>query len=347
MAERIGDSYLKKCCKGDSAKVKRKVLLRVVDGAKCEFQILDLDTGELAKTPFALLWNGGAGSNLMVGSIIYTVGKPQYRNLCRDEYSELYSFENEIVEVHEGLSYFDLTNPEMGWRKGPLFKEDEYTPKCVALCGKLYVFRSSKWSCFGEVFDPKLNIWEPLPKPPPFSGRVSSYGVSPPLVVDHLRGRILVHFLFSTPGCSIYAYYPADASWDCLVDRFDGIWGGPIVFVDGILYIYARKSKQLVEAYDLSRKRWLNVVLSSDFDDYSKQVFDSLHHLGNDLLCFTTYSHELTNFDSRVTKDHTVVISLQFRAQRSSDRDQVLLTPVSCKSSPLESCYNIYGQIAI
>ena len=89
--------------------------------------------------------------------------------------------------------------------------EDKNFPNCVALCGNHYVFRSSNWFCFGGVFDPSNNTWDPLPKPIPFSGR--KFKVSPTLVSDPLHARILVHLdLFLPFVSSFYAYYPADAT---------------------------------------------------------------------------------------------------------------------------------------
>ena len=81
-----------------------------------------------------------------------------------------------------------------------------------------------------------------------------------------------------------------------------------MVFVDGVIYFYGRKSRQLLQAYDLDTKQWLNVVLSSDLEDYLEYVFDALHKLGNDLLYLTTYSYNLQNLDPSIEKDHTVVI---------------------------------------
>ncbi|XP_056686402.1 uncharacterized protein [Spinacia oleracea] len=336
------------------SEAKRRILFRVVlnytnkkhsvDISGCshsELLSLDINTGELSKTPSTLLDDGGIGSILSIGSVIYIIGKPQ-SGIDPSDYSDYIPAENEVVQIHEGLSYFDLTKTDIGWKKAPpLFNDGIYPYNCVTICGKIYVFRSSKWPCFAEVFDPKLNTWEPLSKPPSFTGK---YELCPPILTDHVNGRILIQY-DQADASSIYSYTPADASWECLVDDFDGDWFGPMVFVDGVIYSYDRKSRPMIQAYDLDRKQVLNVVLTPELDDYSVYHFHVFHDLGDGFMCLTSYFHNLA--DPPDVKSHTVVVAVQFKVQRNTGSGQVFVTPVSFQSTPLDSCYLIFGQLAV
>ena len=370
MAEAL--SRLKKCLRSGTEEVKGKMLLRLVhrqqNGQICsEFEILDLDSGDLCKTPFTLFGIGGICSILAVESIIYLIVVPLY-----DSEDTSGVDINDALYVHEGMFSLDLSKPEIGWKTTPFIIENaEYLPKCVSCCGKIYVFRSSLWSCFGEVFDPQVNRWNSLMDPPPVHG---NFEVAYPVISDPLRGRVLLHLFtrrckydrpsasHSPPLSCIYAYYPNSSSrgndggggneggrWECLDDNFNGKWQAPMVFVDGIIYFYFEDFKKMFKAYDLSSKQWLKVVLpsDSDFAYASKAEFDDLHDLGDGVLCLTTSWYKSQKFDPCTTKDHTLVYAFKFKVEPRRSHHQVLLTSLSSIFSPLQTVSSIRNYLAI
>ncbi|XP_021768845.1 uncharacterized protein LOC110733130 [Chenopodium quinoa] len=104
------------------------------------------------------------GRNLIPPTIIEPVsgGKPSYTRPPKN---------NNIDNSSHRLHYFDFTQPHLQCQisKCPL-NTPRYLPKLVTMDGKLYVFDSydisDEEACFGEVFDPSIGYWVPLPKPP-------------------------------------------------------------------------------------------------------------------------------------------------------------------------------------
>ncbi|CAO2822528.1 unnamed protein product [Amaranthus hypochondriacus] len=357
MAEAL--SRVKKCLRSGTEEVKGKMLLWLVhrqqNGEVCsEFEILDVDNGDLCKTPFTLFGIGGICSILGVESIIYLIVVPLFNSDDTsgvDIKSELY--------VDEGMFSLDLSKPEIGRKTTPFRIENaEYKPKCVSCCGKIYVFRSCRWSCFIEVFDTQVNRWKPLMDPPPVHG---NFEVAYPVISDPLRGCVLLHLFTTTtfhspPLSCIYAYYPNSGSggngggrWECLDDNFNGKWQAPMVVVDGIIYFYFRDFNEMFEAYDLSSKQWLKVVLSydSEFAYASKAKFDYLHYLGDGVLCLTSFWYKFWKFDPCTTKDHSLVYALKFKVEPRRSHHLVLLTSLSSIFSPLQTFSSIRNYLAI
>ncbi|CAO2832963.1 unnamed protein product [Amaranthus hypochondriacus] len=356
-------SILKKWLRSGTEELKGKMLLRIVhrhqNGSICsEFGVLDLDTGDLRKTPFTLFGIGGICSMLAVESTIYLIGTP-FRN------------GGDNIGDDCGMLSLDLSKPDIGWKKAPFMNEsyDYFKPECVSCCGKIYVFKFSGSSCIGEVFDPQLNRWNPLLDPPPVHG---GFEVTYPVISDPLRGRVLFHFFkkgckdecpstshsHSPPLSCIYAYYPNRGGidggrWECLDDNFNGRiwnWETPTVVVDDIIYIYYHKFDEMIEAYDLRTKQYLKVVISYDLEmAYAcwKAKFVDLQDLGNGVLCLTSFRSKFKKFASSITNDHTLVYAFKFKVEPKRSHNQVLLTTVSSISSQLQIICDIRNNLAI
>ncbi|KAK8992350.1 hypothetical protein V6N11_048434 [Hibiscus sabdariffa] len=131
--------------------------------------------------------------------------------------------------------YFDCARPSCGWKRAPPMLVPRLSPSAVTIGGMIYVFGSTPLTgggCFAEVFNIHENRWDILPSPP-----VSSLDLlcsSDPVLFDHSRSRILVHFITNH---SLYAFSPAPdgGSWECLDTEFWS-WANASAIVDDVAY---------------------------------------------------------------------------------------------------------------
>ncbi|GAV84397.1 Kelch_1 domain-containing protein [Cephalotus follicularis] len=180
---------------------------------------------------------------------------------------------------HDDVFYFDTRCPNKGLKETSPMNFPRCKPIAAALDGKIYVFGGGSGNAdSGEVFDPNLGLWAPLPEPP--------YGFCRPLLSDPSNTRLQAH-----PD-GLYAYYPASNSWKSLNVDLSRCWGEPSVFVDDVIYFCFNPDgdpTNCLVAYDLVSNEYLDTVWSSDADCAFPTVpdieWDVLLHLGNGKLC--------------------------------------------------------------
>ncbi|KAL6499179.1 hypothetical protein OROHE_026207 [Orobanche hederae] len=244
------------------------------------------------------------------------------------------------------------------WRSAPPMNiPHSYT--CTSLNGSVY--------CFGNIcFVPEvLHVdttngedsvsWKPLGPFPPI---LVDSTPCPPVIPDPTKNRILVHFRggqLSSP--SLYAFYPPTrpnqdglaGTWECLDSSFFD-WNNVLVaaLLDGVLYFHGRKYCNLVIAYEVSTRMWLDVqwstrVIEKDFsvDDCYRFEFDSLFCLDdtNKILCFAIYSPIVSPLsvedDDHSFPTSTTLLFFKFRAERCDST--IILTPLYTRSYEIES----------
>lgn len=296
-----------------------------------ELYMVDLDEDVAIKhsphSPF------GPTSMVALGSVIYLIGgnppKPPQTTDAAAADDDDDDDEEEEIHSYTGVSYLDLSKPAVvGWESAPPLKSlNRYilTPDCVALCGKIYVFRFQ----IVEVFDPKHNQWDQL-LPPPGLDNFDLFG---PVVADPSNNRIFFRY---QPLESLYAYYPEAQPPRCeLVAADFNFWCFSLLaFQNGVIYFYECSSLHknvLSAAYDVAAKQWLNLVFSSEFDNEIWHLeFDALVNLGDGIMCLASHY-----YPSRANGVYTV----KFRVERTSARD-VLVTTISARSHTVDKhCY--------
>ncbi|KAK8989387.1 hypothetical protein V6N11_063815 [Hibiscus sabdariffa] len=201
----------------------RKHLVRV------EWHTLNLKSGEISETLSTMPPDARPGGTAVAcGNRLYVlggvcVGDPSCPDLKFDS-----NHNNNCV------FYFDCARPGCGWQRAPPMLVPRRIPSAVAIEGKIYVFGSTPPTecCFAEIFNIHENRWDMLPPPP-----VSSLDLlcsSDPVLFDHSRSRILVHF---STNHSLYAFSPAPdgGSWECLDTEFWS-WANASAIVDDVAY---------------------------------------------------------------------------------------------------------------
>ncbi|KAL6501399.1 hypothetical protein OROGR_026532 [Orobanche gracilis] len=313
----------------------------VVEETRSDYYIVDLEAGEILKTEIQSLLNGGEGDMVKLGRIIYNIGGLRLIDECPPVVIPAAYGDH---HRHLGASCIDLNSfddnddappppplhlsKKWKWKDIPPMNDFRVYPSCVSLDGKLYALHClSQRSHIGEVFDPCLGQWEPLP-PPPSDIPVRSMFVSPRVISDEKKHRLLVHIANTY---SLYAYYPDLRSWDCLAPAFSP-WFPPaaITLVDDILFLTLHDNlPRCIAAFDLLSKTWLEVKFSSNFPAYdiAFNEWESMLHLGDGNLCLATF---------RISGGNPVQTNLWFvklRFQRISSQD-LLLTFVSSHQFP-------------
>lgn len=208
-----------------------------------------------------------------------------------------------------------------GWKPAPPLKfipMEKRLGHFISLCGKIYAIGYND----AEVFDPQCNDWNLLLPPPGFE---NFNNLSGPVVGDPLNKRLFLHFQLDNKF-PVYAYYPNDADksgrrWELLVEDFKCWNFGGVAFVDGILYFYADKVRDVIgAAFDVETKQLLNIHYSSKFDlETIMKRFIAFVHLGNGILCLASYYNKHFN---------TYVEVVKFRVRHTSSQN-VLFTPIS------------------
>ncbi|KAL1822971.1 hypothetical protein ACET3Z_009749 [Daucus carota] len=204
-------------------------------------------------------------------------------------------------------SYFlDLATSSRGWKRvDPPLTHDQLQlyGHHVIFGDKMYIFRGSNSRFSGpcEVFDPQLDQCRRIKSPPGGDGGEEGgkvqLKITPPVLADYKNDRIMVRV-----NDSMYAYYPSQDRWECVVEAFLG-WSSsvdPVTLVDGVIYIHYRKMMGFFEAFDTATKQYLNVQVSPDaVDNYQYYLhlrsYNALLHLGDGILCLlgSTYQdHE-------------------------------------------------------
>ncbi|KAK8989359.1 hypothetical protein V6N11_063791 [Hibiscus sabdariffa] len=201
----------------------RKHLVRV------EWHTLNLKSGEISETLSTMPPEARPdGTAVACGNRLYVLGGLCAADpSCPDQIFDGSHYNNCVF-------YFDCARPGCGWQRAPPMLVPRRSPSAVAIEGKIYVFGSTPLTecCFAEVFNIHENRWDMLPPPP-----VSSLDLlcsSDPVLFDHSRSRILVHF---STNHSLYAFSPAPdgGSWECLDTEFWS-WANASAIVDDVAY---------------------------------------------------------------------------------------------------------------
>ncbi|XP_063939976.1 uncharacterized protein LOC135148552 [Daucus carota subsp. sativus] len=268
------------------------ILAQVVVGEKrSDYYVFDLEADEVLKTEIQSLLDQGQGDMVKLGGMMYNIGGLRRIDECPP--LDVIPCAEGDHHVHLGVSCLDLKNfddaplssNKWRWNDIPPMKEFRIYPSCASLDGKLYAFYClSAKTHIGEVFDPSLGRWEPLPPPPEEIPAGGSLLVSPRVISDEKRHRILVHF---DTTHSLYAYYPDFHSWDCLVQYFSPWYPATIALVDDVLFFHIYERRDCLAAFDLLSNSWLKVKYSSNFPawDMSFNEWQNILHLGDGILC--------------------------------------------------------------
>lgn len=326
------------------------------------YYILDLHTGKVVSTLPRTVQDDNCGSMSSVvamGSKIYIFGSQIYddhHHVNTNTNTSKLVFSNSLKPT---LSYFlDLANPQTSscWKRvyPPLSADQLQLDGGVAFRGKMYFFRDSYFSCLCEVFDPQLYHWDRIKSPPGGQGGDAGEKVhlrlTPPVLADYKNDRIIVYF---NNISTMYAYYPSQDRWECLVEGFFGWFSchDPVTLADGVIYLHYPKIKGFVEAFDLATKQWLNVQVSPAFaDNYQSylhmRTYNSLFSLGNAILCLLAWTYQ--DHDPGQPQTTSVHI-VQFKVEivEINDTKEVTVTPLSSKYCHLDSRCHVFRYLPL
>ncbi|KAL6523758.1 hypothetical protein OROGR_017361 [Orobanche gracilis] len=334
----MGIEEVEKSCA--TSVVKEKIFLHVLSGDAggfqfSEFYTLDLRKSQVSECPYALLEDSGSNSMVSVGSVIYVIGAQTPDHIsCKTKPPD--SRCTKKGHYHKCMSYLDLANDNGdGWKEGPFLSDGPSpNPSVVVFGGKIYLF---PWgdSVTAHVFDPISNQWETL-LPPPGVDFFDTHTCAS-AVADYENNRILVHFVSIR---SVFAYYPANNQWELVLKPFG--WSSQLVFVDGVIFFYLPEAPELVAAYHVATKQWLNIVFTSGLSQHIWRCeFDDMFHLGGDLMCLAAYS---ATHSPRQTR----VYLTKFRFERSprSSAD-LLITLLPNETYTIGACSSICSFLPI
>ncbi|KAK1363199.1 hypothetical protein POM88_038760 [Heracleum sosnowskyi] len=328
----MGIEQVEKSCATSVAKDKMFVHALRNDGGGfqfSEFCTLDTRNGKVSDCPYALLADTGFNSMVSLGSVVYLVGglRPEH---IRCKTQPPHSRCTKKALYHKFMSYLDLANDSGdGWKEAPCLPTGPTpNPAVLAFGGKIYVFHTNGDSKTAHVFDPVSNQWETLLPPPGVKFFDSHYASS--AVLDTENNRILVYF---ERVHSVFAYYPANNQWERVLKHFS--WSHKIVFVDGVIYFYLPEAPELVAAYHIATEQRLNVVFTSKLsDDIWINAYDTMFHLGGDVMCLAAYSCHYSSSPPR-----TYVYLTKFRFKRSPRNPaDLLVTPLPEETYTIGAC---------
>ncbi|XP_074311997.1 uncharacterized protein LOC141647624 [Silene latifolia] len=321
--------------RGSISQEKDKIFLHAVvhDEEKFnygKFLTIDLKKGQVSECPYALLAEQGLNSMVSIGSVIYVVGGIKPDGMKCNKRPPNSSSGNKKGIYHKGMSFLDLnsdSNP--GWVEAPYFHDTpDCSPSVLAFAGKIYVFVNGDSQA--GIFDPTSNSWETLLPPPDHS--IFDIICTRSAVPDPVNNRILLDF--GRMGC-YYAYYPDERRWEKVVEFIP--FFPKHVFADGVFYVYNPKMPDIVEAYDVSSKQWLNIEFTSEVHyRVWRYEFDDMFYLGNGLICLAGYS---PNYDLPGTRTNLFIAKIRFH--RSTARPTHLVaTPFPLEIYTLDPPYS-------
>ncbi|XP_057523621.1 uncharacterized protein LOC130803515 [Amaranthus tricolor] len=358
VVEKRGELKNKMILGSDVVEPRNPLLMAPPDCREIVYYVLDLNTAEVSSLPRIVFGNGCQPPPGVVGSTLYVFGGGKSFS-SGDSDDSAKSKPKKGKRKQKGLfscHMLDLTKPKDGWRlatagldQSPAVRANGAWPEgIVEFGGKIYVFDNSESGFIGEVFDPQHNNWRRLkspPFPPPPCGdgdQLFDYRtLTLPVMADHKRNRIMVYFQYIK---TIYAYYPCEDQWRCLVEDLKGgwlRWGEPVTIADdGVIYIHNPRMKAFFRAYDTVTKEWLNVRLSPEAEakaDYQSYLiyreYDALLHRGNGVLCLI---HSALPWDDIPSFEHIVQFKVQL-VNLNANSKEVLVTPLSSQNYNLPS----------
>ncbi|KAL6549232.1 hypothetical protein OROHE_009077 [Orobanche hederae] len=194
-----------------------------------EFYTVNLIKGLVRKCPTGrLIFGDRVTSMAVIGHVIYILGGYEYMEKNRDGCFSIGGGTG-TAHFHRKASCIDLINnaENGGWKPIPPYPSEISRPTCLSFKGRLFIFGGNinDIESHGEVFDPKKGKWDLLPTPPDSKlTRNGNFGthVSRPVVVDHAKNRIIVHFRHFVSLC---AYYPDECKWENLLPPGERFWG--------------------------------------------------------------------------------------------------------------------------
>ncbi|GMI99372.1 hypothetical protein HRI_003606500 [Hibiscus trionum] len=278
---------------------------------RVEWRALNLERAERGETLNTMPPEARTrGTAVAYRNRIYVLGGDCFGDpVCPDK-----KFNN--FHFHNCVFYFDYARPDCGWKKGLPMLLPRDSPSAVATQGKIYAFGSGPYGytgdCFAEVFNVELNRWDKLPAPPVASGLVPG-SVSPHVLLDSSRSRILVHF---SSNDSLHAFHTHGGSWECLDPEF-GDWSEASVIVGDIAYFlfdldpaYAQTGLASFQAYHVVDKKWLAVKWLSE-PQLIDVPFEHMFHLGKGRMCVLLHHYAegsfwYITFRVKVTSDREV-----------------------------------------
>ncbi|XP_074270299.1 uncharacterized protein LOC141593983 [Silene latifolia] len=329
------------CATETKEKEKEKIFVQVMQIKAEKFYVIDTSNGCVKELPDIL--NHCMNSITSIGSVIYLVGGlPSY--MCGGGAKDI---------VYATYMFYLDTNSESdpddsdlgGWKEIPPYipPADAYDPgarlpnipvglpTAVSLAGKIYIFPSHKKSPSALVFNSNTNQnqWDTLLPP----SEVGFFDITSAAsaFADPDNNRLVVSFKTIS---SIYAYYPSDNTWELIVDSFGF---SNFVFVKGVFYVYLRKTRDLVMAFDSVTKQWLEIEFTSEPPEKMwRYKFKDMLLLGNGLMCLVYSICKLGDSPG-------ILVSVaKFRFKRCTDRPGVLIiTPLPMETYKLNTISSI------
>ncbi|KAG7539904.1 F-box domain [Arabidopsis thaliana x Arabidopsis arenosa] len=242
--------------------------------------------------------------------------------ICLRVGSELYKFGSQY-----SLSSSVMSRGVSGkWREAPSMKVARKEPLMCVLHGKIYVmggFLDHEYTVpWGEVFDPKTQTWEPLPKPGSLL-RCSSYKKILPR-----SGKI-----YMKTSTKNFVYLIKENKWE----YFEGHLEESFCVIENVKYSYVNKK---CSWYETKSKEWRSIKGLAGLDAYSRYRTE-ICASGGKLVIFWD-SLPLPSDLDRTKKIWCAVILLD----KSLDGEvwgQIEWVDVVLKDHPLQSVSNIYS----
>ncbi|XP_074289880.1 uncharacterized protein LOC141615411 [Silene latifolia] len=256
-------------------------------GIEFNFHLIDLKMKkiELNYIPAIPLMNEGAtGEMVAFDSCIYILDAV----LNRTELNQNKAEYEDMNHIHCESSKYCLVSKRWDAFDAPIQTEGCSIPD-TSIFGKLY--------CFGLPWRRPMAVyenggWKDLRLPDHLIHRKISF----PVIPDHINKRYLVHFYDSR---EIYAFRPSSNSnstataagdWTCVVDNFNREWDPTVAVSGNILFFHGFRLVYLVNAYDMSTNKWLEIV--GDFTRIGATVSHFSHMFtlpeNHDVLCLAT-----------------------------------------------------------
>ncbi|KAK1366202.1 hypothetical protein POM88_041763 [Heracleum sosnowskyi] len=224
------------------------------------------------------------------------------------------------------IQNFDLTHSTspMLWKRAHPIITNPLGGDGVAFDGKIFYFRSCEdFSSFCEVLDPTQPDphWHCI-ESKPGQGLI----LAPPVLADYDNKRIIVCLHTPVDSSSLYAYYPSEDRWECVVETFlQKRWfSSPsiVTMADGVIYVYYRDLKGFFQAYDIDSKEWLEVKVSpavKHSESYYLPLYHyvSVIHLGKGILCLLGWTDEGEGLT------HIHLVQFQLKVLNVDDKKEV------------------------
>ncbi|GAA0175109.1 hypothetical protein LIER_28353 [Lithospermum erythrorhizon] len=244
------------------------------------------------------------------GTSIYSIGFDMYPESFRDilagykDPKGVYD-QGDVDFFHSGASVLDLGAKNKKWKHLADRRKMMRRPSSAILGHNIYAFSGTR----ALVYHINTNKWENLIRPPELlelrKSMIASYGrpllppewdkiVDPrtirhPVISDTLNNRLLVNFWYA-----LYAYYPQESKWECLLDNKSSpcfCFHRTAQLFDHIVYFFCPGTPYCIYAYDVTTNKPVKVSWSEDFP---ADFYNELLHFGSDV-CNRWYDVKLVH----------------------------------------------------